>query len=798
MNQEPTNTSSTVHTGIFGTLNPQKILRLILRNWYIYLIAFVLFGAGAFLYLKYKIPNYRAVTSILIEEEETMPGEDILQGFAVRPGIRNIDNQLLIVTSYSIIRKAVEDLPFEIDVYRKGFMSQASYYPMSPLRLEAGPNGFPIGTEFIFQHVEGDQFYLGTTSKNVPELDTLFTFGQEMEYGDYSFTIYPQPELASEYQTGKKIYFKFFDKEMLTDKYQGRLEVNLADSDASIIELSLQGTNRIKDVVFLNKLAEVFIQNNLDKKNIEAERITAFIDNQLVDVKEDLTVTENQLQEFRSRNRIMDVSIQAQQIVDQAVVLENEKANLNLRRNYYLYLNNYLEEDGNDEVPISPSSMGINDPMITSLMQELAGLQAEYFSRAAGDRNPIQGQLELRIRNTKQSLKETLAGIIQANQMAINENQQQLNRLNSEAASLPEKERQLLGFQRSFNLNNVLYNFLLERRAEAQIQAASNQPDHELVDPARSSFVGPVPRIVFAFMFSLAIIMSTLFLLLFSSLLLLHISSEEDIQYITKLPIIGQFPHSRLSYYNIVLTDPSSNMSEAFRSLRTRLEFFTKDVECPLIVVSSSIPGEGKTFVAINLASVYSLMGAKTLLVGFDLRRPTLSNNFEMPESHGATDLLIGRKKLDEVIYESGHENLDILPSGSIPPNPAELSGSVKAKEVFTKLKKKYDCIIVDSPPVGVVSDIITVATMADAMLMVVRHHHTKKNALSATLSDLGDYQIKGIGMLINDVKLTGSGSYKYNYKYKYEYKPVKPGNGKKNGKAKKLFKKKEKPVEAE
>jgi capsular exopolysaccharide synthesis family protein len=227
------------------------------------------------------------------------------------------------------------------------------------------------------------------------------------------------------------------------------------------------------------------------------------------------------------------------------------------------------------------------------------------------------------------------------------------------------------------------------------------------------------------------------------------------------------------------------------------MEFFTKEVECPLIVISSSIPGEGKTFVAINLASVYSLMGAKTLLVGYDLRRPTLSNNFEMPEAHGATDVLIGRKKLDEVIQPSGYENLDILPSGSIPPNPAELAGSVKAKEVFAELKKKYDCVIVDSPPVGVVSDIIPVATMADAMLMVVRHHHTKKNALSATLSDLGDYQIKGIGMLINDVKLTGSGSYKYNYKYKYDYKPVNTGKGK-NGGPRKLFKKKEKVIEKE
>ncbi len=781
MNPDIPKTPRTAHTGPLGTLNPQKILKLILRNWYIYLIAFIICGTAAVYYLKYKIPAYLTTSTILIEEEETMPGDDILQGFAVRSGIQNLDNQLVIITSYSVIKKVVDELPFEINVYRKGLFSKASYYPMSPLRIEPGPGGMPYGIELVFNYVEDDKFRISTTSKDVPILDTLFTFGRSLQYGDKSFTIFPQPELSNVYQTGKNIYIRFSDKEMLTENYMGRLQVGLADIDGSIIELSLEGTNKTKDIVFLNKLTDIYIENNLNKKNIEADRIIAFIDDQLVGVKKDLNITEIQLQEFRSRNRIMDVSVQAQQIVNQAVVLENEKANLNLIRNYYVYLQDYLAKDGNNEVPISPSSMGIIDPMLTSLMQELAGLQAEYFSRAVGDRNPLQGQLELRIRNTKQSMKETLSGIMQANRMAINENQQQINRLNSDAASLPEKERKLLGFERSFNLNNVLYTFLLERRAEAQIQSASNSPDHELVDSARSRFVGPVPLIVYSFTFSLAVVLATILLMLFSSLLLLRITSEEDVEYITDIPIIAQFPHSRLSYYNIVLADPSSNISESFRSLRTRMEFFTKDIECPLIVISSSIPGEGKTFVSINLATIYSLMGVKTLLVGFDLRRPTLSENFELPDDHGATDFLIGRKKLDEVIYESGHENLDILPSGSIPPNPAELSSSENAKKIFTSLKKKYNCIIVDSPPVGVVSDIYAVATMADAMLMVVRHGHTKKNALSATLSDLESYDIDGIGILINDVKLS-SRSYKYNYKYKYEYKSVKNSEEKKSG----------------
>lgn len=770
MNQEVRKPVRLIHPGIFGTLNPQKIVILILRYWYVYLIALMLAGIGSVLYLRYKIPSYISSTTILVEEEETTPGEDLLQGISLRPGIQNLDNQLIILSSYSLINKVIKDLPFEIDVYRKGLFSKMSYFPMSPLRIEAGPGGLPYDVEFMFQYLEGDQFQLTVKSKGVPELDSMFSFSRLIEYDGHSFTIYPQPEVAEIYQSGSKIFIKFQDDETLTMNYVERLEVDLASRDGSIVQIALEGTNKTKDVVFLRKLAEIYIGDNLDKKNAEADRIIAFIDSQLEGVKDSLEITETELQEFRSRNRVMDVSAQAQQIVDQAVVLENEKANLNLKKNYYSYLDNYLDQEGNDEVPISPSSMGIDDPMLTSLMQELAGLQAEYFSSAVGERNPLQGQLELRIRNTKQSIKETLSGIKFANQTALAENEQQIRKLNSEAAGLPETERQLLGFERRFNLNNVIYTYLLQERANAQIQSASNTPDNILVDPARSSeIVSPLWYIVFAFAFILAIGLPTLVILL-GNVLQNKIATEDDLDFVKHYPVTGHFPHSRLSYNTVVLAEPSSRIAESFRSLRTRLEFFTTDISCPTMVISSSMPGEGKSFASINLASAYSLAGKRTLLMGFDLRKPTISNNFELEDDTGITSYLIGKRKLDEVIYETDYENLYIMPSGPIPPNPGELASSAKAIEMISILKKRFEYIIIDSAPIGVVSDIYPIAKLADVVLIVVRHGHTKKTVLSATLAELQDNHVDGISLLLNDIKARG-GSYRYSYKYKYEYK---------------------------
>ena len=757
-------------------INIRKILMMMLKNWYFYLIGILLAGAGAYYYLLYKIPTYMVETTILIGEEDNAQatGNDMLQGFALRQGVQNLDNQLLIVQSYSMIRKAVEELPFEIDVYRKGFRSQASYYPMSPIRVEVGEEGPPYDSEFIFQYIsEEEKFHLRTSRHSRYYVDSLYTFGQNIEIDGTSFTIHPQPELEDIYMAGGKIYIRFYDKVRLTELYMNRLGVDNATRDGSIISLYLTGPNRIKDVIFLDKLTEVYINDNLEKKNQEARRIADFINEQLGDVKDSLRVTERNLMNFRSTNRIMDVSTQAQQILDQSVLLENEEARLTLERNYFLYLENYLMKDDTDQAPIAPASMGIEDPLLVNLMQELAGLQAEYFSKAAGERNPLQGQLEMRIRNTKNSIKETLVGLKLANQMALETTRGQIARINAEAEGLPVKERQLLGFEREFNLNNELYTFLLQRRAESQIQSASNTPDNELVDPARAEGpISPLRQLVFAFAFAFALGIPTLVIIL-KEVINNKITCEEDLQFVSQLPVVAHFPHSRLSYNTVVLNEPESRISESFRSLRTRMDFFTRDIKCPMIVLTSSVPGEGKTFAAINLASAYSLAGKKTMLVGMDLRRPMLAKSFNLSNDAGLTDYLIGKKKLHEVIQETDFENLHVISSGPVPPNPGELCSTDLVRGMFPLLKEKYDFIVVDSPPIGVVSDIYVASSLADSVLIMVRHDYTKKNVLSATLAEIQSNGIGRLSLLVNDVKSLGS-SYRYAYKYKYDYRQKK------------------------
>lgn len=325
----------------------------------------------------------------------------------------------------------------------------------------------------------------------------------------------------------------------------------------------------------------------------------------------------------------MDLSAQGQSIIAQVTLLENERARLSLEANYYDYLADYLNKDMLGEIPIVPITMGINDPGLTRLVDELAEFQGQLASRGAGELNPLQRNLEQRVRAAKGGLRETLNGLRRANSLARSENQQQINRANTQASALPVTERQLLGIERKFRLNDELYTFLLEARAEQNMQKASNRSDSEVVDPADERFsitVAPNPSMIY--LMGILAGFGLPGLIIFSLFFLNKKLKEEDVKRLTNTPVVGYIPQNSGKTNTVVFENPNSIIAESYRLLRSRMQFMTKEAASPVILVTSSMPGEGKTFTAINLASVYSLLGKKTVLIGFDLRKPKISKDF--------------------------------------------------------------------------------------------------------------------------------------------------------------------------
>ena len=316
-----------------------------------------------------------------------------------------------------------------------------------------------------------------------------------------------------------------------------------------------------------------------------------------------------------------------------------------------------------------------------------------------------------------------------------------------------------------------MYTFLLQKRAEAQIQKASNTPDNELIDRPMydDKPIAPNNKLIWLLAIVLGIIIPALILITFN-FLNTRITSEDELKNLTNLPISGHIPHSDAEFQKVVLFEPESSVAEAFRSLRTRMQFFIKETKSPVILVTSSMPGEGKTFTALNLASAYSLTGKKTVLVGFDLRRPKLYPDFELHNDAGISTYLIGKHSLPEIIQPTENENLHLIAAGPIPPNPSELAASEKMIFLISQLREKYDMIIIDSAPIGTVSDSYPMASHADVTLLVIRHRKTLRNMLESTLEELKDNDIKGLSLIINDMDIRNV-IYKYSYSYKYGYK---------------------------
>ncbi len=760
-------------------INPVEIFQRMTSRWHFFLITLLISFFFAWLFITLSIPKYKVTTSLLIEQEQktsSINNEQLLEGFGLGSGMKNLDNQIMILKSKSLISRTLEELNFQNEYYVRGIFDDLSLYPASPIQIiPENTDSIPTDIEFNFNVLNNDLFELFAELKDKSEFQVESTFGKTIKFREGNFHIEKKADKWPSEKSYNSIYFIHHNLDDLAESYSQRLKVEPASKNGTILTISIEGTNKAMLIDFLNKLTEIFLENSLDKKNQEAVRTITFIDDQLIGISDSLLITENKLQEFRSRNRVMNLSSQGQAIINQAMDLENEKARIEIEANYYNYLADYLLKDNAGEVPIAPATMGISDPGLTKLVADLADMQSQLYSKSLGEKNPLQGQLLLRIRNTKEALKETLNGLRRANNLARDENQNQIRTINAQATALPVTERQLLGIERKFKLNDELYTFLLEKRAVAQIQKASNMPDNEIIDSAKADPVPLKPKkaLIYLSAFFLGICVP-FFWIIASEKLSNKIKGDEDIKKITDIPVIGHIPHNQIKKNTIVMDDPPSHVSEAFRSLRSKMQFLTKEARVPVILITSSCPEEGKSFTAINIASVYSLIGKRTVIVGFDLRKPRLYDDFDINNDQGVSTWLIGKNSFHDIIKETRYENLSIIPAGPIPPNPSELLALDKTAELVRLLKDSYDCIVIDSSPIGTVSDSFHLSGLVDATIVIVRQDMTPKNLLENTLKDITFSEFKSVSIIVNDIK-TIENKYTYGGKYGYKHHKANP-----------------------
>ncbi len=776
----------------------------LLSFWYLFGIAIIIAFAGAYLFTKFNKSIYEVKTTILVDEKnKTITPEDFMGEMGLFSDNKNILNEKVLLKSYSLIRKTIDELNLYVSYYQDHNYISKQMYRSAPFIVvfdstHVQPVGIKIYVSFkndstlqIEADDKGDIYHYGSekiffAQKDINLKQTLH-FEDSIQNKIANFKIIKNPEFdyqnninEDENYLDKEYYFTFQNPNNLTLEFKKSLKVALLEEDLTVFQLSLEGPNIPKMVNFLNCLTKVYIRNNLEKKNKTASNTVKFIDNQLSSISDSLQFAENRLEQFRSTHKIVDVSFQAQELFMQMKELENEKAILLTKMKYYKHLKKSIEKKSDIDDLIAPSTMGIDDPLLNKLVIELTELNSKLKSLSYNTKEKSQTvkTIEYKIKNAKKLLLENVDNIISTTMLSLKEVENRLYQLEQKVTKLPQTERMLFGIERKFKLNDAVYTYLLEKRAEAQIARASNIPDSEVIDAARpdvSEKISTRHRQIYLIAFLIGLILPAAGIFIVDAIRN-QIITKKDIEQITDLPVLGHIIHNPHKKDIVFAEQPNSIIAESFRNIRTNLQFFSRGTNKQTILLTSSLTGEGKTFNAINLASAFALYGKKTLLMGFDFRKATIHEYFNLTNKTGITSYLINDVDFKDIIQKTEISNLDVMVSGISPPNPAELIASTATKELFDKVKKQYDCIIIDTPPVGAVTDAMLLTEFSDINIYVARQKFTSKKVFSSIIDNIKKNEINNLCILINDVKISDlmlryGYNYGYSYHYGYEYK---------------------------
>lgn len=772
-------------------IDVKEILEKYYQYWYFFIIAIVMSIFIGFLFLRYSPKVYNASTTILVKDENntSLGSDNIIDGIDLFGKNRNIKNEIGILRSFSLVKQTLKEVDFNISYLNEGKLTSVDIYSRSPFKIVLDSNHLQSlevkfyvtlisKDEFVIEtKVESGQFYNLIDESYLRSSDVVFNyeeyhkFDQWIESDYFKFKLEKKDFTLYDEENWNNYAFVINDINSLTEKFLKRIKIKEIEKDASILKVSLEGNNTIKIADFLDAFSKNYLQIGLNEKNEIATNTISFINNQLIEIRDSLTNIESVLEKFKTENPKIELSKKEYGAFYQIQKLEEEQAILKLNNKYYISLKDYLITNDNIENILSPSSMGINDPLLNNLILELSRLYSEFeiTSQNTKSIHPAVKSLKNQITITKGKILENIENIIISSELSLNDIENRINEFDKLINTLPESERKLVRIQRKYNLNETTYTYLLEKRAEASIAKAGNVADNKIIDKARLSSQDPISpnsRSIYIISIFFGIIIPGIWITA-KDLLNDKINSKKDVKKLCDIPILGSITHNNKGTNLVVQNHPKSAISESLRTIRTNIQYLSSDKEQKVICVSSSISGEGKSFCSMNLSSILASTNNKTVLIGADMRKPKIFDDFELNNDTGLSSYLIGVSTLKEVTQKTNDENLDIIISGPIPPNPAELLEKKIMTDLLIELKKTYKYIIIDTPPIGLVTDGQILMNKSDINLLMVRQGYTTKQMVANINETTQKNNIKNLNIILNDVKSYNS---KYGYQYGYGY----------------------------
>ena len=730
-----------------------KIAKILISRWYWIAASIGICMVFAYGYLWYTPKNYATSATMKFEEKKSEIS-DLVSVINADKGPSKVQSETYVIQSRRLILDAIKDLDYRISFFVGGRIRTSDLYPQKPLNVQLikfdSTNYFH--DLISFQPVTNNSFSI-SYKESGKTVKKEYNYNTAISVGPTAFSI-KNPGFVPK----KVVYlFKFNTAEDYLGRVKSGLRTNEVSKNSNIISLQETDYNPQFAADVLNAIMMEYLNYDRNQKTLSATQMIHFIQNQLDTLSSQVRGSANLIKQNKENSKIIDVTTAAQSELTSAKDLESQISVLKIQQIAIDQLKAQITSDV-DNVNLNFKMEGVIDPLLTGLIQTLDNLlvkKSDMLKQFNAGSQPV-----LDIDHQILQIKNAALNNISESRIRIEKSISFLNtklaQVNQQIASLPEAEREMVSLKRDFEVNDKVYSFLSEKKLEAQISRSAILPGATIIEQAQPSYAPVSPNE--SAIHRTAVILGVLIglgLIILIRILNPYIYDKETIESLTTIPILGiirKFPEDVDSDNKQILaiSKPKSVFAESVRSVRTNLSFLASEKTSKVICVTSEVAGEGKSFVAINLSSTLSLIDKKVILIAADLRRSKIHKTFNVPNDKGLSNYLANQCTIDEIILHSSQENLDFIVSGSIPPNPSELLHSTRMTEMINNLKTRYDIIMIDTAPIGLVSDAIPLIRASDINAFVIRSGKSKYYAATIPQRIAQEYQLDNTVIILN------------------------------------------------
>jgi tyrosine-protein kinase Etk/Wzc len=755
-------------------INIKAVLFRYLQYWYLFVIGVVLCVSAAYIRIRYTVPQYYISSNILIKDDKKGQGLAESAAFSDLNTFqfgKNIDNEIILLKSRNLVERVLTELSFHTTYYYEGRFHDLEVYgsnlPLKVIVSSLEPSAY--GKTISVHTRENNSFEIEEKTSTGEAEKSSHKFGQQINKPYGVFTIVASSG-NSPVKPGQKLLIQFHGIADLAGYYSEKISVYPISKNTSVLNIGLLDPVPEKGIDIVNKLIEVYEKEAVEDKNKIAANTLRFIDERMAYLTTELSDVEKNVELFKKQNNLTDVSSEASISLSGASEYSRQLAAYELQLDLLNSIENYLKKEEN-QFDLVPSSLSIQDPTLSSLISKFNELQLERqrMLRTTQPENPLVVNITDQLSNLRANIKENLRNI--KNGMSITRQNLMANssRFESRKRQVPEIERELLEINRQQSVKANLYLYLLQKREESALSLAATVSNSRVIDAASAGYpIGPNKPMLYtiAILIGLGVPFAGLYL---KDLLNDKVQQLNDVEKMTPTPILGEIARNRKGGKTVVITkDNRSSIAEMFRHVRTNLQFATLGKENKVILITSSMSGEGKTFFSINLAASLVLTGKRVVVIGMDLRKPQLLQALELRDAPGISNYIVSNtiSVNDIVMPVKDVPELYVIGSGPVPPNPAELLLSPKVEKLFHILKESFDYIIIDTAPVGQVVDAFMLAPYVDSTIYLVRYNYTNKAQIEIINKVYREKKLKHPMIVLNDAKKENGHGYGYGYGY--------------------------------